>query len=149
MSGMSDLPGVSRILLLCLLTLISAITLIVLHAQIGCLRGRPFENPDGTKDDWREQRLFYGIAWADVLVACPLSFSSVPLVLLAPRWGYFLLGMVGFWFVWANVMTTITSLRFEKPRITLQWIIVFPFGAFVGLAALAWIFIHFDLVFGT
>jgi hypothetical protein len=147
-SAIGDLPGVSRGFLYILLTLISLITLIVLFAQVGCLKGRPFENPDGTKDDWREQRLFYGIAWADILVACPLSIASVALVFLAPRWGFFLLGMVAFWFVWANVVTTLTSLRFERPKITAQWIIVFPFGAIIGLATLAWLIVHFDLIFG-
>ena len=148
MSILADLPGISRVLLFVLLTLISLITVIVLTAQIGCVRGKPFQNPDGTKDDWREQRLFYGIAWADILVACPLSFAGVVLIFLAPRWGFFLMGMVSFWFVWANVMTTVTSIRFEKPRITLQWIVVFPLGTLIGLAFLLWIFVHFDLVFG-
>jgi len=148
MSIFADLPGISRVLLFVLLTLINLITVIVLIAQIRCVMGKPFQNPDGTKDDWREQRLFYGIAWADILVACPLSFAGVVLVFLAPRWGFFLMGMVSFWFVWANVMTTVTSLRFEKPRITLQWIVVFPLGTLIGLAFLLWIFVHFDLVFG-
>ena len=70
------------------------------------------------------------------------------LVFLAPRWGFFLLGMVSFWFLWANVMTTLTSLRFEKPRITLQWLVVFPLGAVVGVSFLAWTVAHFELVFG-
>jgi hypothetical protein len=143
-----DLSGLSRAIFYVLLTLISLITVIVLIAQIGCLRGKPFENPDGTKDDWRDQPLFYGIAWADILFACPLSFLSVALVFVSPQWGFFLLGMAGFWFVWANVMTTVTSLRFEKPRITLQWIVVFPLGTLVGLGILAWISVHFDMIFG-
>ncbi len=149
MSVLSDLPGLSRLFLYVLLSIISLFTVIVLVAQIGCLTGRPFENPDGTRDDWREQRLFYGIAWADIVIACPLSFSSVVLVFLDPQWGFFLLGMVSFWFVWANVMTTVTSLKFEGPKITLRWIIVFPLGGLIGLSALAWIFIHFDLIFGV
>jgi hypothetical protein len=148
MSSLADLPGVSRIFLYILLVAISLITVIVLIAQIGCVSGRPFENPDGTKDDWREQRVFYGIAWADILVACPLSFAGVVLVFLAPQWGFFIMGMVGFWFVWANVMKTLTSLRFEKPRITLRWFVVFPMGTMIGLAFLVWIVLHFRLVFG-
>lgn len=149
MTVLSDLPNLSRVFLYVLLGIVSFFTAIVLVAQIGCLTGRPFENPDGTKDDWREQRLFYGIAWADILIACPLTFLSVVLVFLDLQWGFFLLGMVSFWFVWANVMTTATSLRFEEPKITLQWIIVFPLGVLIGLGILAWIFIHFDLVFGV
>ena len=148
MGVLSDLPGISRVLLFLLLVVIFLITVIVLFAQIGCVRGKPFENPDGTKDDWREQRLYYGIAWADILVACPLSFAGVVLVFAVPRLGFFLMGMVSFWFVWANVMTTVTSLRFERPRITFQWIVVFPSGTLIGLAFLGWIFVHFDIVFG-
>ena len=145
----SDLSNLSVVFLYVLLAIVSLFTAIVLVAQIGCLRGRPFANPDGTKDDWREQRLFYGVAWADILIACPLSFSSVVLVFLDPQWGFFLLGMVSFWFIWANVMTTATSLRFEQPKITLHWIVVFPLGGLIGLSVLAWIFVHFGLIFGV
>jgi hypothetical protein len=55
---------------------------------------------------------------------------------------------VGVWMAWANVMTTVTSLRFEKPRITAEWLLVFPFGGLVGLAYVIWILIHFDNVYG-
>jgi len=148
MSILAELSLSSRIILFTLLVLIGLITCIVYWAQIGCVRGKPFENPDGTKDDWREQKVFYGIAWADILLACPMSISALVLIFLAPQWGFFLMGMVSFWFLWANVMTTITSLRFEKPEITFQWFVVFPFGAVVGLSFLAWMVAHFDLVFG-
>jgi len=148
MSILAELSLSSRIILFTLLVLIALITCIVYWAQIGCVRGKPFENPDGTKDDWREQKVFYGIAWADILLACPMSISALVLIFLAPQWGFFLMGMVSFWFLWANVMTTITSLRFEKPEITFQWFVVFPFGAVVGLSFLAWMVAHFDLVFG-
>jgi hypothetical protein len=149
MSVLADLSPTSRMILFILLVLIGLITGIVYWAQIGCVRGKPFGNPDGTKDDWREQKVFYGIAWADLLLACPLSFTALVLIFLAPRWGFFLMGMVSFWFLWANVMTTITSLRFEKPKITLQWLVVFPFGAVVGLSFLAWTVAHFHTVFGS
>lgn len=148
MSILADLSLFSRIILFTLLILVGVITCIVYWAQIGCVRGKPFENPDGTKDDWREQKLFYGIAWADILLACPVSFTALVLIFFAPRWGFFLMGMVSFWFLWANLMTTITSLRFEKPKITFQWLVVFPLGAVVGLSFLAWMVVHFDKVFG-
>ena len=148
MSILADLSLPSRITLYTLLVLIGFITCIVYWAQIGCLRGKPFENPDGTRDDWREQKVFYGIAWADILLACPISFTALVLIFLAPRWGFFLMGMVSFWFLWANVMTTITSLRFEKPKVTLQWFVVFPLGAVVGLSFLVWTAAHFESVFG-
>jgi hypothetical protein len=148
MIGLEALPASSRITLYVILALIGFLTLIVGWAQAGCIRGRPFQNPDGTADDWREQKIFYGMAWADLVVACPLSLIGLAMVFTAPRLGFFLLGGVSVWFLWANVMTTVTSLRFEKPRITLQWLVVFPFGFFVGLAYLAWILIHFETVFG-
>ena len=37
-------------------------------------------------------------------------------------------------------------LRFEKPRVTFAWLLVFPFGALLGLAYLAWTVIHFEAV---
>jgi hypothetical protein len=148
MSTLAELSLVSRITLFALLALFGLITCVVYWAQIGCVRGRPFQNPDGTVDDWREQKLFYGIAWADILVACPISVSALVLIFLAPRWGFFLMGMVSFWFLWANVMTTVTSLRFENPRITLHWIVVFPLGAVLGLFYLAWTAVHFESLFG-
>ena len=64
-----------------------------------------------------------------------------------PRRGLYALGMVSFWFVWANTMTTATSLRFERPKITLTWLVVFPMGAVVGLAYIVWSVIHFDAIF--
>ena len=50
------------------------------------------------------------------------------------RWGYYLLALVSFWWIWANTMTTTTSLRFEKPKSNLTWIIAYPFGILIGLA---------------
>jgi hypothetical protein len=149
MGTLGTLSSGSRLLLYSLLSLIAVFTVIVLWAQVGCVRGKPFENPDGTKDDWREQQIFYGIAWADILIACPTSFAALVLIFLAPRWGFYLMGMVGFWFLWANVMTTVTSLRFESPRLTLHWLIVFPLGAMIGLAFIAWTLAHFSVVFGV
>ena len=148
MISLTGLSLGSRISLYGLLSLIALLTLVVLWAQIGCIRGRFFANPDGTKDDWRDQKLFYGIAWADVTVACPASLAGLALTVIAPRLGLFVLALVSFWLLWASVMTTVTSLRFEKPTITLQWIIVFPLGALVGLAYIVWVFVHFDVIFG-
>jgi hypothetical protein len=148
MSVLASLPVGSRIILYLLLSAIAVFTLIVLWAQVGIIRGRPFENPDGTKDDWREQKIFYGIAWADISVACPVSLAALIMIFVAPRWGFYTMGAVSFWFLWANVMTTVTSLRFEKPRITLQWIIAFPLGAVIGMAYIIWAVTHCDIIFG-
>jgi hypothetical protein len=149
---MNSLPGLSSgslIVLYLLLTLIAVFAVIILWAQIGVIRGRPFKNPDGTKDDWAEQKIFYGIAWADVAIACPASLVGLVLVFTAPRWGFYTLALVSFWFLWANVMTTVTSLRFERPKITLQWLIVFPAGAVVGLGYIVWTFCHFETIYGS
>ncbi len=98
-------------------------------------------------DDWHEQKIFYGISFADVFLACPASIAGIILVFLAPRWGFYLLALVSFWFLWANIMTTATSLRFEKPKITVQWIIVFPLGSVVGLAYIIWSVLHFEIIY--
>ena len=55
--------------------------------------------------------------------------------------------MIGFWFVYANILTTATSLKFEKPRFTFMWFIVYPMGILVGVAVLAWAGVHFRSVY--
>lgn len=147
MNALEALSATSRFALYVILGLIGILTLIIGWAQLGIIRGKPFKNPDGTADDWREQKIFYGIAVADLTVACPLSLVSLRLTFAAPRLGLFLLAGVSVWLVWSNVMTTVTSLRFEKPRITTEWLIVFPFGAAIGLAYLVWILVHFDTIY--
>jgi hypothetical protein len=148
MNSISELSTLSQIVLYALVAVIAFITIIVAYAQVGCIRGRPFKNPDGTVDDWREQKIFYGIAWADLIFACPLSLLGVVTVFVTPRIGLFILAGVSVWFVWSNIMTTVTSLRFEKPRISMQWLIVFPFGLLVGLGYIVWMIFHFKAVYG-
>ena len=148
MNGLETLSGMSRASLYTVVALMGLLTLIVAWAQVGCLRDRPFKNPDGTADDWREQKVFYGIAWADLTVACPLSVAGIIALFFDPGLGLLLLTGVGVWMLWSNVMTTVTSLRFEKPRISAAWLLVFPFGGVVGLAYLIWILVHFDWVYG-
>ena len=60
--------------------------------------------------------------------------------------GHYALTMAAFWFAWANVMTTATSLRFEKPKINLDWIVTFPFGILVGSSYLVWAIAHIDAI---
>lgn len=43
-------------------------------------------------------------------------------------------------FLGANIMTTVTSLRLEKPKITFIRFETFPFGSLVGLAYIVWTF---------
>jgi hypothetical protein len=144
---MQELTLFSQISLYVLLALIGLLALIVWGWQIMVLQGKTMKNPDGSTDDWHKQKTHYGIAFADIFLACPAGIAGIILVFASPRWGFYLLAWVSFWFVWANIMTTVTSLRFEKPRITLSWFIVFPFGALVGLAYIAWTFIHFDTIY--
>lgn len=144
---MQSLSTISQITFYVLLVLIGLLTLIIWGWQIQVLRGKAMKNPDGSADDWHEQKIFYGISVADVFVACPLSIIGIVLVFVSPRWGVYLLASVSFWLLWSNIMTTATSLRFEKPRITLNWFIVFPFGALVGVAYLVWTVLHFDIVY--
>jgi hypothetical protein len=142
---MPNMPLTSQITLYGLLALIAVLTLALLWWQIQVLRGKRMENPYGSADDWNEQEIMFGIALADVLLACPLGIATVVLTLAGSPWGFFLLPIFGFYLVWANTMTTATSLRFHKPTFTLMWIIVFPLGIAVGAAALAWSVAHIQL----
>lgn len=143
---MATLPLASQISLYVLLALTGVLALVIWGGQVWVLRGNAFPNPDGSKDDWHEQKVIYGMAFADVVLACPISMVAVILVFLSPRWGLFLLALVSFWLVWANIMTTATSLRFYHPRITVAWFVAFPLGALVGLANIIWVVFHFDAV---
>ena len=141
------LPLASQISLFVLLALIGLFSLLILGWQIMILLGKAMQNPDGTIDDYHEQKTLYGIAFADVFVACPASFVAIALVFISPRWGFYLLAMVAFWFVWANIMTTATSLKFENPKLTLNWLIVFPTGIVVGAAYILWSILHVEMIF--
>jgi hypothetical protein len=123
------------------------ISIVVLWWQIMVMKGKAMKNPDGSIDDWREHKLFYGMAVADIFLACPATIAGIIMVFVVPRWGYYLLALVSFWFVWSNTMTTVTSLRFESPRITATWLIVYPFGSLIGLAYIIWTFVHFDIIY--
>jgi hypothetical protein len=143
---LSDLSLLSQITLYMLLAFIGVLTLLILWFQVQVFGGKRMPNPDGSADDWHEQKIFYGIAVADIFLACPLGFATVGLTLAASPWGLFLLPMHGFYFLWANTMTTATSLRFHNPEFTLTWFLVFPLGILVGVATLAWTAVHLDLI---
>lgn len=137
----------SQIILYLLLALMGFIALVVLFWQFNIIKGKGMKNPDGSVDDWNDQKIFYGIALADILLSVPATIIGIMLVFFNPRWGHYVLTLVSFWFVWANTMTTATSLRFEKPKISLAWFIAFPLGALVGLAYIIWTIFHFDVIF--
>lgn len=138
MKILGALPQVYRIWFYAVFVTVALYALLVFIWQIQVLRGKSMQNPDGSSDDWHVQDTHYGIAAADIFIACPLSIISPFLVFANSLWGFYLLGMVGFWLVWANTMTTATSLRFHRPRFSIQWFLTFPFGAVLGLAAMGW-----------
>jgi len=142
-----EIPLFSKVVLYIIIVLFGLLCVFIFGWQIMVLRGKSMKNPDGTVDDWHEQKLFYGIALADISIAIPVTFIGIVLIFVGWRIGYYLTGLASFWFLWANIMTTATSLRFEKPKITFNWFIVFPFGALVALAYIVWTLVHFDTIF--
>jgi hypothetical protein len=103
---MQSLSLLSQISLYVLLALIGLFSLLLWGWQIMILKGKAIRNPDGSSDGWQEQKSHYGMVVADVFLACPASIMGIILVSASPRWGFYLLVMVNFWFVWANIMTT-------------------------------------------
>ena len=89
----------STISLYILLAAIALFTLLVIRAQAGCIRGKFFSNPDGTRDDWRQQKIFYGIAWADLVLACPTSLVALVLIFTVPPRGFFFLFPATFYYL--------------------------------------------------
>jgi len=144
---MQELSIFSQITFYVLLALMGFLSVVILSWQIEVIRGRSKTNPDGSRDDYHEQKILYGIAVADIFLACPIGILGVVLVFISPRMGSYLLAWVSFWFVWANIVTTATSLKFENPRISLKWFIFFPFGSLVGLGYIAWTVAHFDSIY--
>ena len=137
----------SQVILYVLLALMGFIAIVVLWWQVNVIKGKAMKNPDSSVDDWHEQKIFYGIALADLFLSIPATIIGIIMVFVSPRWGHYLLTLASFWFVWANIMTTATSLRFEKPKITISWVIAFPFGSLIGLAYIIWTIINFDVIF--
>lgn len=144
---MNDLSLVSLVSLYILVGLLAFTFIILLWWQSQVIKGKAMDNPDGSVDDWHEQKILYGIAFADIFIALPIAILSVNLILLGSKWGFHFLAMVSFFYLWINTATTVTSLKFHKPKITLNWFIVFPFGAILGFAFLVWTIIHFDLIY--
>lgn len=143
---MDEISFISQVSLYVLLALIFFFTILLVWFQVHVLMGRSMQNPDGSFDDWHRQRIHFGIAFADLFVTFPTSIAAIALILQSSPWGQYMLTMVGFFYVWANTMTTATSLRFEKPRLTLMWFIVFPMGIFVGLGILVWVAFNAGLI---
>ena len=143
---MQDITLLSQIILYVLLALIGLFILLIGFWQYKVLQGETMSNPDGSTDGWHEQKTHYGIAVSDLFLACPAGLIAIGLVFLSPRWGFYLLALVSFWFLWANIMTTSPSLRFEKPKLNLNWWIVFPTGSIVGFLSNLWTVVHFEAI---
>lgn len=144
---MQELSLFSQISFYFLIALIGLYGILVFVWQVFILKGKSMNNPDGSTDDWKKQKTHYGIAIADIFLACPSIIIGFILVFFNFRWGCYLLSLVSFWFVWANIMTTATSLRFENPKLTFSWFFTFPFGALLGLAYIVWTFINFEIIY--
>ena len=142
-----DLPLISRVFLYIIVVIFGLLCVLTAGWQVMVLSGKSMNNPDGTVDDWHEQKLFYGMALADITIAVPVALTGIALIFTGLRMGYYLTGLASFWFLWANIMTTATSLRFEKPKISVNWFFVFPFGAIIGLAYIVWTLVHFNTIF--
>jgi len=144
-----NLPLPAVLLLYALMLLFVLFALFVGYWQWMVLRGRAMRNPDGSCDAWREQKILYGMALADICIAAPATLAGAGLALAGLRPGFYLLGMASFWFLWTNFMTTATSLRFERPKITPNWLLVFPFGAILGLVYILLSLVYFEELFCT
>ncbi len=146
---MGDLSLGSMITLWVMAGLFAVISIALFFAQLYVLSGRAFPNPDGSTDDWHEQPIIFGMALADVVFSVPVTLLGVALLWVDLKVGVFVLSMSAFWMIYANIFTTATSLRFHKPRMTLAWVLTFPFGIALGMAMLFWVWWHFTLLFGN
>lgn len=144
----SRISKLSRISLYVLIYLMAFYLIIVMYWQVQVVRGRAMNNPDGSVDDYHEQKIFYGIAIADFVVPLPLMIAAFAFWYAGDvSIAHLLFAMVSFWFVYWNTVTTATSLRFETPTIDTMWIITCPFGIVLGFLYWCWIFIHYDDIF--
>lgn len=141
---MMELSFASKVSLYVLVALMTFFILILWWWQVQVLRGRSMKKPDGSVDDWHLQKIYYGIAFADVFIACPAGIIGVILTILGSRWGFFILALLSFFFVWINTAFTVTSLKFENPELSLEWFAVYPFGILLGIAYLVWMGVYFD-----
>lgn len=144
---MNHAPWAALIVLYALVALMVLFALLVMWWQIMVLKGKAMPNPDGSFDSYHEQKTHYGLAVADVFLSGPAILVGAALMLAGYRWGYYVLALCSYWFLWANIMTTATSLRFEKPKITFAWFVTFPLGSLLGLAYIVWTFVYFDVIY--
>ncbi|MBU0520285.1 hypothetical protein KKA00_09470 [bacterium] len=137
-----EIPLTGKIIFYAVISAMGIICMFLWYWQWNVLRGKAMPNPDGTFDDWHDQKLYYGFAVADIFIAIPFTLAGIILIFAGIKAGYNMTAMSSFWFLWINSVTTITSLRFAKPKITLEWFVVFPLGAVLGLIYLVWTCIY-------
>ena len=144
---MAEFDLIAQIELYGLLFLFGLFTALLGWFQFNVFKGKAMNNPDGTVDDWHEQKILFGMAVGDLVLICPITVLGIGFILMDIEWGYFILSLVSFWYIWVNFAFTVTSIRFEKPVISLEWIIVYPFGIFLGISYLIWFLFNFKLIF--
>lgn len=83
---MQELPFLSQVILYVLLALMGFVSIVLCWWQFMVMKGKAMKNPDGSVDDWHEQKLFYGIAIADIFLACPATIAGIIMVVASPRW---------------------------------------------------------------
>ncbi len=142
-----EISLLSKIILYGDISIMGVFCLLLGYWQLNVFRGRSMDNPDGSKDDWHEQKILYGIAFCDLAIIIPVALIGITLIFFERAIGYYLTGLVSFWFIWVNLAFTLTSIRFHRPRITCSWILVYPFGLLIGLIYFSWSLVHFDIIF--
>jgi hypothetical protein len=144
---MNNTPFISIIILYILLGLSGLYFILLWLWQIKVFRGKRMKNVDGSFDYWHEQNIDYGFSFADIVIGCPVGLLGVVLTFLHYQIGFYLMAMVSFWFLWVNLATTVTSLKFRKQKLNFSWFMTFPFGSLMGLAYVIWTMFYYDVIF--
>lgn len=145
-----DIPLAGRVVLYVIIIPFGIVCVLLWWWQLMIFRGKTFKNPDGSVDSWHDQKLTYGIAVADITISVPTALIAIVLIFMNWRLGYYLMGLAQFWNLWANAMTTATSIRFENPRLHfVPWLLGYPVCLLMGLAYLGWSIYYFPELFGS
>jgi hypothetical protein len=140
----------ARIILYVIIVPFALISAALWFYQLMIFRGKSYKNPDGSMDGWEHQRLCYGTALGDIIYSIPLTLTASVFIFTGWRIGYYLMGLAASWCVYINIVTTSTSIRFEKPKESLLlWFFTYPFCAFLGAAYIAWSLYYFPVLFGS
>ena len=143
---MQDIPFVSILILYILLGFSGLYFIILWFWQIKVFRGKRMNNVDGSFDDWHEHNMDYGFSFADIVIGCPVGLLGVVFTFLHYQVGFYIMAMVSFWFIWVNLATTVTSLKFCSPKISFSWFMTFPFGSLMSLAYIVWTIYYYDVI---